>query len=118
MLGIPSARHAEQAQFGADVLLNVCQMGGLFAHPIGIVRLHPEPGQATNQLFNAPYIIWYWAEALLPRLTGEIGEPRDGITGVPGLRYRREGRTVCLYRPSMPARIPLTGFVPTGGTTS
>ncbi|MER6734670.1 hypothetical protein [Streptomyces puniciscabiei] len=112
MLTIPCARHTEQAQLEADVLLSVCHMGGLSAHPLGIIRLRPEPDRLTIQLLNAPYVIWYWAEYLLPRLNSGKGDPRDCITGVPGLRYHREGRTVCLYRPSTPAQIILTGFVP------
>ncbi|MBH1934534.1 hypothetical protein I5Q34_09575 [Streptomyces sp. AV19] len=112
-LSIPSARHPAQAQLEAAVFLGVCRLGGRAAHPLGIVRLRPEPDRLTVRLLGEPYVIWHWAEFLLPRTSGEApSDPRDAITGVPGLRWRREGSTICLYYPRLPARIVLTRFNP------
>ncbi|MER6916033.1 hypothetical protein ABT354_30535 [Streptomyces sp. NPDC000594] len=45
------------------------------------------------------------------RPTGEHdGDPRDRITGVPGLSYRRDHGSIDLHRPDMPVEIVLTGF--------
>ncbi|MEU7160361.1 hypothetical protein [Streptomyces chrestomyceticus] len=111
-LTIPAARHAEQARLETSVFLNVCKLGGLSQHPLGIVRLRPEEDRLTLQLLDEPYIIRYWVDSLLPRTADDSGDPRDRICGVAGLRYRREGSTLVLYRPGTPARIALTGFNP------
>ncbi|MFD0381428.1 hypothetical protein ACFQ2B_00350 [Streptomyces stramineus] len=112
-LAIPAARHPEQAQLEAAVFLNTCKLGGRSAHPLGIVRLRPEEEQLTLRLLDEPCVIWHWTEYLLPRTGYESpSDPRDAISGVPGLRWRREGSTICLYYPGLPARIVLTGFNP------
>ncbi|MFJ9265230.1 hypothetical protein ACIRP4_33775 [Streptomyces bacillaris] len=111
VLLIPAARHEEQARLEAEVFLGLRAVGGLSAHPLGIVRLRPESDRLTIRVTDAPYVVMCWADQLLPRLSGEpSGSPRDLITGVPGLRYRRDRGGVHLYRPGMPARITLTGF--------
>ncbi|MEF3119239.1 hypothetical protein [Streptomyces chrestomyceticus] len=111
-LTIPSARHAEQARLETSVFLNVCKLGGLARHPLGIVRLRPEEDQLILQLLDEPYIIRYWVDSLLPRTVADSGDPRDRVCGVAGLRYRREGSALVLYCPGTPARIALTGFNP------
>ncbi|MFE5885505.1 hypothetical protein [Streptomyces hydrogenans] len=112
-LTIPAARHPEQAQLEADVFFACCKLGSSSAHPLGIVQVQPEKDQLTLRLLDEPYIIYYWAEFLLPRLTGEESDhPQDRVSGVAGLRYRRESRGITLYRPGMPTRILLTGFNP------
>ncbi|MFI6730133.1 hypothetical protein [Streptomyces atratus] len=112
-LTIPAARHPEQAQLEAALFLACCRLGGLSQHPLGIVHVRPEKDQLTLRLLAEPYVIHHWADFLLPRLnTDGPSDPRDRVTGVPGLRYRREGSNICLHRPGMPARIALTGFNP------
>lgn len=111
VLLIPAARHEEQARLEAEVFLGLRAVGGLSAHPLGIVRLRPEGDRLTIRVTDAPYVVMCWADQLLPRSTGEpSGNPRDLITGVPGLRYHRDRSGVHLHRPGMPARITLTGF--------
>ncbi|MEU8543092.1 hypothetical protein AB0C52_24430 [Streptomyces sp. NPDC048717] len=110
-LAIPPARHAEQARLEAELFLRLRPIGGLCAHPLGIIRLRPKPDRLTIRVINTPYIVMCWAELLLPRLTGEQdADPRDLVVGVPGLRYRGHPRGIHLYRPATPARITLTGF--------
>ncbi|MFI0742670.1 hypothetical protein ACH4PU_32005 [Streptomyces sp. NPDC021100] len=112
-LTIPAARHREQARLEAAVFLGVCKIGGRSAHPLGIVRLRPEEEQLTLRLLSEPYVIRHWAEALLPRAVEEdLSDPRDGVSGVPGLRWCREGGGIRLYRPGLPTRVVLTGFHP------
>ncbi|MEU3401355.1 hypothetical protein [Streptomyces filamentosus] len=112
-LTIPAARHPEQAQLEAEVFFACCKLGSSSAHPLGIVQVRPEEDQLTLLLLDEPYIVHYWAEFLLPRLTGEESDhPQDRVSGVAGLRYRRESRGILLHRPGMPARILLTGFNP------
>ncbi|WP_030689049.1 hypothetical protein [Streptomyces sp. NRRL B-1347] len=113
-LRIPAAHHPEQAELETAVFLACCKIGGLSQHPLGIVHVRPGEDQLALRLANEPYIIHYWAEFLLPRLTDddEFSDPRDRILGVPGLRYRRERGGIFLYRPGMPASILLTGFTP------
>ncbi|MCL3998202.1 hypothetical protein [Streptomyces lavenduligriseus] len=113
-LTIPAARHPEQARLETAVFLACCKIGGLSEHPLGIVQVRPGEDQLALRLVNEPSILYYWAEFLLPRLNDcdEFSAPQDWITGVPGLRYRREKGGVCLYRPGMPASILLTGFSP------
>ncbi|MGW2688913.1 hypothetical protein ACWC6I_37865 [Streptomyces sp. NPDC001414] len=112
-LPIPAARHPEQAQLETAVFLACCKIGGLSEHPLGIVHVRPEEDQLTIRVVNEPYVVHYWAEFLLPRLSSEDAlDPRDQVSGVAGLRYRREGSHICLHRPGMPARIMLTGFNP------
>uniref|UniRef100_UPI002F91064D hypothetical protein n=1 Tax=Streptomyces sp. NBC_01553 TaxID=2975877 RepID=UPI002F91064D len=111
VLTIPPARYEEQARLEAEVFLGLGGVGGLTAHPLGIVRLRPEPDGLTVRVADAPYVVMCWADLLLPRLSGEHdGDPRDRITGVPGLRYRRDHGGIHLYRPDMPTRITLIGF--------
>uniref|UniRef100_UPI002F90D842 hypothetical protein n=1 Tax=Streptomyces sp. NBC_01592 TaxID=2975889 RepID=UPI002F90D842 len=111
-LAIPAARHPEQAQLEAALFLACCRLGGLSQHSLGIVHVRPQEDQLTLRLHAEPYIVHHWADFLLPRLNTDGSDPRDRITGVPGLRYRREGSNICLHRPGMPARIVLTGFNP------
>jgi hypothetical protein len=114
-LAIPAARHLEQALLETAVFLACCKVGGLSEHPLGIVHVRPEEDQLTLRLTDQPYIVDYWAEFLLPRLTCEDDgsmSPQDRVQGVAGLRYRRERGGICLYRPGMPASILLTGFNP------
>ncbi|WP_225850649.1 hypothetical protein [Streptomyces sp. HPF1205] len=40
---IPAALHPEQAQLEAAVFLAVCKLGGQSPHPLGIIRVRPEP---------------------------------------------------------------------------
>ncbi|MBO1332560.1 hypothetical protein [Streptomyces sp. VRA16 Mangrove soil] len=108
-LSIPDARRLEQAELEADLFLTLGSMGGFSVHPMGIVRLRPRPDQLTIQLLHEPYVVWYWADLLLPRINDEAGHPRDRVSGIPGLRWRVVGKTVQLYRPDMPTRIVLTG---------
>ncbi|WP_444971591.1 hypothetical protein [Streptomyces sp. SAI-25] len=111
VLEIPAARHEEQARLEAEVFLALGGVGGLSAHPLGIVRLRPESDRLTVRVTAAPYVVMCWAELLLPRPNGETsGSPRDLITGVPRIRYRRDHGGIHLHRPGMPARISLTGF--------
>lgn len=111
VLLIPAARHEEQARLEAEVFLGLRAVGGLSAHPLGIVRLRPEGDRLTIRVTDAPYVVMCWADQLLRRSTGEpSGSPRDLITGVPGLRYHRDRGGVHLHRPGVPARITLTGF--------
>lgn len=51
-----------------------------------------------------------WAERILPVVHDAGPDPRDGITGVYGLRYRITGSSVELYRPGSSALIRLEGF--------
>lgn len=113
-LPVPAARHPEQALLETAVFLACCKIGGLCEHPLGIVQVRPDEDQLALRLANEPYVTYYWAEFLLPRLSDhdEFSSPQDWITGVPGLRYRREKGGICLYRPGMPASILLTGFNP------
>ncbi|WP_405983809.1 hypothetical protein [Streptomyces sp. NBC_00872] len=113
VLTIPPARHVEQARLEAEVFLRLGAIGGLSAHPLGIVRLRPEPDRLTIQVINAPYIVMCWADLLLPRFHDEPdSDPRDCVSGIPGLRFRRDRRTIRLYRPDTPTSITLTGFNP------
>ncbi|MFL4909388.1 hypothetical protein ACJ6WF_40950 [Streptomyces sp. MMS24-I2-30] len=112
-LTIPAARHPEQAQLEAAVFLACCKIGSLSEHPLGIVQVRPDEDRLTLRLLDEPYVVHHWAEFLLPRLSGEEGEhPLDRVSGVPGLRYRRESSGISLHRPGTPARITLTGFNP------
>lgn len=74
--------------------------------------------QLVLRLASEPYVIYYWAEFLLPRLNDydEFSSPQDWIIGVPGLRYRRERGGICPYRPVMPTSILLTGLNPLVGS--
>lgn len=90
-LTIPATRHPEQAQLEAAVFLACCKIGSLSEHPLGIVQVRPEEDLLTLRLLDEPYAVRYWADRLLPRLTGvESSFPRDAVTGVAGLRYHRE----------------------------
>ncbi|NUK21948.1 hypothetical protein [Streptomyces lunaelactis] len=101
----------DQAAFEAALLLRVCKVGSLTAHPLGIVQLRPEENQLVIRLTNEPYIIRYWAEFILPYQHDDTsGDPRDLISGVYGLRYRLTGAGVVLYRRGSKAQIVLTGF--------
>ncbi|MFF8994061.1 hypothetical protein ACF09H_29870 [Streptomyces sp. NPDC014983] len=113
-LPVPAARHQEQALLETAVFLSCCKIGGFSEHPLGIVQVRPDEDRLALRLANEPYLAYYWAEFLLPRLTDcdEFSSPQDRIIGVPGLRYRRERGGICLYRPGMPASILLTGFNP------
>ncbi|MER5561171.1 hypothetical protein ABT071_21460 [Streptomyces sp. NPDC002506] len=113
-LTIPAARHPEQEQLEADLFFACCKIGGLSEHPLGIVQVHPTDQQLTLRLLAEPYVIHYWAEFLMPRPNTDSGvsHPCDKIIGIPGLRTRREGSGLRLYRPGMPACIVLTGFNP------
>ncbi|MFI2031861.1 hypothetical protein [Streptomyces buecherae] len=110
VLTIPAALHAEQARLESDVFLGLGAIGGLTAYPLGIVWVRPESDRLTIRVTNTPYVVLCWADLLLPRLGEPSSHPLDPVSGLPGLRYRREGRNVHLYRPDMPARIILTGF--------
>jgi hypothetical protein len=112
-LTIPEARHLEQAQLEAALFLACCKLGGLSKHPLGIISACPEEDLLTLRLDNEPYVVRHWADFLLPRLADDkASDPRDQITGVAGLRFRREGAGIRLHLPGMPARIMLTGFNP------
>ncbi|NEA20662.1 hypothetical protein [Streptomyces halstedii] len=111
VLLIPAARHKEQARLEAEIFLGLRAVGGLSAHPLGIVRLRPEEDRLTIRVTDTPYVVMCWADLLLPRSTGEpSGDPRDLISGVPGLRYHRDHGGIHLHRPGMPTQITLTGF--------
>lgn len=111
VLLIPAARHEEQARLEGEVFLGLRAVGGLSAHPLGIVQVRPEGDRLTLRVTDAPYVVMCWADLLLPRSSGEpSGDPRDFITGVPGLRYHRDRGGIHLHRPGMPTRITLTGF--------
>lgn len=112
-LAIPAARHLQQAQLEAEVFFACCKLGSSSAHPLGIVQVRPEEDLLTLRLLDEPYVVRYWAEFLLPRLTGEESDhPQDRVSGVAGLRCQRESRGVLVHRLGMPARILLTGFNP------
>ncbi|MFE0773337.1 hypothetical protein [Streptomyces sp. NPDC058861] len=112
-LTIPAARRLEQAQLEAAVFLACCKIGSLSPHPMGIVQVRPEADRLTVRLLDEPYVLHHWAEFLLPRLTGESSDhPQDRISGVAGLRYRRESGGISLHRPGVPGRILLSGFNP------
>jgi hypothetical protein len=112
-LSIPAARHVEQARLEAAVFQRVCAMGGLSEHPLGIVRVRPQEGRLTLQLVDEPSVISHWIDFLYPRVSEEAGDdPRDRVSGVPGLRSAREAGGIRLYRPGMAAAITLSGFNP------
>ncbi|MGW4979220.1 hypothetical protein [Streptomyces mirabilis] len=67
------------------------RIGGLSAHPLGIRHVRPTLHQLTIRLLSEPYVVWYWAEMLLPHKTWEAEESsdrRDQVGGVCGLRFR------------------------------
>ncbi|MEE1774859.1 hypothetical protein PUR25_01985 [Streptomyces sp. JV181] len=114
-LSIPAARHAEQARLEAEVFQRVCAMGGLSSHPLGIVRVRPQEDVLTLQLVDEPVVLGHWVEFLYPRVSDirDAGEdPRDRVSGVPGLRSARVPGGVRLYRPGLKAAILLRGFSP------
>jgi hypothetical protein len=113
-LPVPAAGRPEQALLETAVFLACCKIGGVCEHPLGIVQVRPDEDQLGLRLANEPYVTYYWAEFLLPRLNDyeEFSSPHDWIIGVPGLRYRRERGGICLYRSGMSASILLTGFKP------
>ncbi|MGW4725364.1 hypothetical protein [Streptomyces sp. NPDC004291] len=114
-LSIPAARHAEQARLEAEVLRRVCAMGGLNSHPLGIVRVRPEEDALTLHLVDEPVVLGRWVDFLYPRVSDveDAGEdPRDRVSGVPGLRSARMPGGVRLYRPGLGAAILLRGFSP------
>ncbi|MEV2236112.1 hypothetical protein AB0H69_47250 [Streptomyces phaeochromogenes] len=95
------------------MFLHACKIGGVSQDPLGIVSVRPEPDLLRIRLLDEPYVIRYWADVLLPRsVADDSSDPRDRISGVCGLRYRRDRGGICLYRPGTPARILLTGFNP------
>lgn len=65
VLTIPPARYEEQARLEAEVFLGLGGVGGLTAHPLGIVRLRPEPDGLTARVADAPYVVMCWADLLL-----------------------------------------------------
>ncbi|MFD4998694.1 hypothetical protein [Streptomyces buecherae] len=109
-LAIPGAASREQAELEASVLLRVCGVGSMTPHPAGIVRVRPEPDRLSVQLVDEPYVVQYWAERILPVVHDTAVDPRDGITGVYGVRYRVTGGGIELYQPGNPAPIRLGGF--------
>lgn len=115
-LPIPRAQRPEQQHFEAEIFLAVCKLGGQCEHPLGIVRVRPEPDRLTIRLADDPRIVAYWAQFLLPAASGDARsadtDPRDQIIGVAGLRWHREAGRILLLRPRMPVRILLTGFDP------
>jgi len=112
-LSIPAARCPEQAQLEAAVFQRVCAMGGLSEHPLGIVRVRPQEDRLTLQLVDEPYVIACWVDLLRPAVDEDMTEdPRDRVSGVPGLRSCREAGGIRLYRPGTAAFIGLTGFNP------
>ncbi|MFE9427740.1 hypothetical protein ACFYNO_32805 [Kitasatospora sp. NPDC006697] len=111
--GIPAADSPEQEALEAAVFYRVCKMGGLSAHPLGIMKVSPEPERLTVRLLDEPYVVRHWAERLLPQQADELTgdrDPRDCIHGVPGLRSRVGAGGVALYRPGTSAQVLLTGF--------
>ncbi|KNE78680.1 hypothetical protein AB0B04_18525 [Streptomyces xinghaiensis] len=112
-LSIPVACHAEQARLEAAVFQRVCALGGLSEHPLGIVRVRPWEDRLILQLVDEPSLISHWVDFLYPRVGEEAGgDPRDRVSGVPGLRSAREAGGIRLYRPGMAAAIVLSGFNP------
>ncbi|MER7773284.1 hypothetical protein [Kitasatospora sp. NPDC096140] len=51
---IPVARHPDQAALEAAVFLAACKMGGLSPHPLGILKVRPEPERLTIRLLDEP----------------------------------------------------------------
>ncbi|MEU6973803.1 hypothetical protein AB0A71_39975 [Kitasatospora aureofaciens] len=110
---IPVARHPDQAALEAAVFLAACKMGGLSPHPLGILKVRPEPERLTIRLLDEPYVVRHWAERLLPiqaAVAGDDDDPRDCVIGVAGLRSRVGAGGVTLYRPGTGAQVLLTGF--------
>lgn len=102
----------EQSDLEAGIFLKVCKIGGLSAHPAGILRVQPRSAtQLTLRLLDEPYVIHQWIDRLLPGQCDDAAEdPQDQIGGLPGLRYRTTSSAVILYRPGHDAEIRLTGF--------
>ncbi|KJS59931.1 hypothetical protein [Streptomyces rubellomurinus] len=108
---IPEASR-EQADLEAGIFLKTCKIGGLSAHPAGILKVQPKSTtQLTIRLLDEPYVIHHWADHLLPERHSRVtGYPEDQIGGLPGLRYRVGPRAITLYRPGHDAEVRLTGF--------
>ncbi|MET8816067.1 hypothetical protein ABZW47_29190 [Streptomyces sp. NPDC004549] len=112
-LSIPAARHAEQARLEAAIFQRVCALGGLSEHPLGIVRVSPQEDLLTLQLVDEPFVISHWIDFVYPRVGGDAGDdPRDRVSGVPGLRSSREAGGIRLYWPGMAGAVLLRGFNP------
>lgn len=119
-LPVPAARRPEQALLETAVFLSCCKIGGVSEHPVGIVQVRPDEDQLTLRLANEPYVVYYWAEFLLPRLIDydEFSDPQDRIISVPGLRYRkRRAASACTALACRPAS-GLPASAPTGGSAS
>lgn len=54
VLVIPPTRHEEQARLEAEIFPGLGAIGGLSAHPLGIVRLRPEPDRLTIRAAGRP----------------------------------------------------------------
>jgi hypothetical protein len=85
----------------------------LSEHPLGIVRVRPRKDRLSLRLVDELSVISHWIDFLYPRVDGEVdGDPRDRVSGVPGLRSARTAAGICLHRPGMAAAIALSGFNP------
>jgi hypothetical protein len=113
-LTIPQAHCPEQEELESAVFFEVCKMGGLSAHPLGIIRVRPEQDHMVIRLLDEPYVIRYWADALLPSRAWdhESADPRDNVFGVYGLRWKPASGGIHLFLPGTSARLVLTGFNP------
>ncbi len=111
VLTIPATRHQEQARLEAEVFLGLRAVGGLSAHPLGIVRLragarraHRPGGRRAlgRHVLGGP-------PPPPPQRRNRRRSPR------PHHRYPRPPPPrgdggIRLHRPDMPTRITLTGF--------
>lgn len=107
---IPEAADSEQAWLETELLLGRFSLGRSTAHPMGIVRVKPEPHLLTVQLVCEPFVVRTWAEQTVPWLDESLEDPCDAVSGVAGMRWRCHGQGVDLTRPGSGAAVRLTGF--------